>query len=105
LVSRATASELTRVLAYPKFRLAADEQLEALGAYLPFCETVHVSEECIVLWRDRKDQPLLDLAQSGTAELLVTGDEDLLVLAGQTTFLIEPPEAYRHRVAGTDTHP
>jgi hypothetical protein len=58
---------------------------------------------------------LLDLAQSGgihicrgpgiiTAELdggaslLVSGDIDLLVMAGQTEFLIETPEAYRLRV-------
>lgn len=33
--------------------------------------------------RGEKDQPFLDLAQSGGAELLVSGDNDLLALAGQ----------------------
>jgi predicted nucleic acid-binding protein len=42
----------------------------------------------------------LDLAFSGKAELLVSGDNDLLALTGQTTFLIETPEAYRLRIEG-----
>ena len=97
LVSRCTAAELTRILAYPRFRLLADEQLEALANYLPFCEAIEVARPCQVLCRDPKNQAFLDLAESGRADLLVTGDEDLLVLAGQTSFLIETPEAYANR--------
>jgi predicted nucleic acid-binding protein len=52
--------------------------------------------------RDAKDQPFLDLAESGKAEVLVTGDEDLLAMAGKTAFLIETPEAYRRRVCGDE---
>jgi predicted nucleic acid-binding protein len=44
-----------------------------------------------------KDQLFLDLAQSGKADILVTGDDDLLALAGQTVFVIETPEEYRRR--------
>ena len=100
LVSRATAAELTRILGYLKFQLSADEQLEALGGYIPFCEAVDIANPCPVLCHDAKDQPFLDLAQSGKADLLVTGDDDLLALAGQTAFLIETPEAYRRRIHG-----
>jgi putative PIN family toxin of toxin-antitoxin system len=98
LLSRATAAELARILAYPKFRLTADEQLEALASYIPYCEAVEIVKSCPVLCRDAKDQPLLDLAQCGRADLLVTGDEDLLVLAGQAEFVIESPEDYRLRL-------
>ena len=98
LISRATAAEVTRVLAYPKFRLTTENRLELLGDYLPYCETVEVTSKCPVVCRDAKDQPLLDLAESGRADSLVTGDEDLLTLAGETSFLIESPEAYRRRV-------
>jgi putative PIN family toxin of toxin-antitoxin system len=100
LVSRATAGELTRILAYPKFQLSAGEQLEALASYIPYCEAVEIAKSCPVLCRDAKDQPFLDLAHSGKAEFLVTGDEDLLVRAGQTEFVIETPEEYRRRVSG-----
>jgi putative PIN family toxin of toxin-antitoxin system len=105
LVSHATAAELARILAYPKFRLTTDEQLEALASYIPFCEAVEVAKPCPVLCRDAKDQPLLDLAHSGKADVLVSGDQDLLVLAGQTAFVIESPEDYRRRFAGTELNP
>lgn len=98
LISRVTAEELKRILAYPKFQLSSIEQLEALSGYLPFCEAVEIADSCPVLCRDAKDQPFLDLAESGKADFLVTGDEDLLALAGQTSFVIETPEAYRRRV-------
>ena len=102
LVSRATAAEIVRVLAYPKFRLSADDQYDFLADYIPFCETVAVSEPCAVICRDPRDQSFLDLAQSGRADLLVTGDSDLLVLAGQTEFSIETPEAFRQRTSPSD---
>jgi putative PIN family toxin of toxin-antitoxin system len=100
LISRATAAELTRVLGYPKFRLAPDDRLELLADYLPFGETIKLAQRCPLVCRDVNDQPMLDLAQSGRADLLVTGDADFLALAGQTAFLIETSEDYRRRVSG-----
>jgi putative PIN family toxin of toxin-antitoxin system len=101
LISRATATELTRVLGYSKFRLSPDDRLELMADYLPYCETIEPEERCSLLCRDANDQPLLDLALSGKADLLVTGDRDLLSMAGQTAFLIETPEAYRRRISGS----
>jgi len=100
LISRATAAELERMLRYPKFRLSSAERHELLGEYLPWCEVVEITNQCVSVCRDEKDQPFLDLAQSGKAEFLVSGDRDLLALAGKTDFLIENPEAYRRRVFG-----
>jgi uncharacterized protein len=85
LVSKATITELIRVLAYPKFRLSDAEQADLLADYLPFCETVVIPEvlpdipEC----RDPFDIPFLVLALVGQADYLVTGDRDLLCLADQ----------------------
>lgn len=84
LVSRVTAAELIRVLTYPKFKLAADEQEELLADYLPYCKTVRIpnpppkTPAC----RDAFDVPFLELALAGKAKALVTGDQDLLALAG-----------------------
>jgi predicted nucleic acid-binding protein len=80
--------------------LSAEYQIELLGDYVSYCETVDVTELCPARCRDTKDQPFLDLAQSGKADVLVTGDDDLLALAGQTAFGIESPEAYRQRISG-----
>jgi putative PIN family toxin of toxin-antitoxin system len=99
LLSRATAAELIRVLGYPKFALSAPDCRQLLAEYLPYCDVIERRERCEVVCRDAKDQVFLDLAQSGRADLLISGDEDLLVLAGQTTFVIETPEAYRRRMA------
>ena len=95
LISRTTAAELVRVLAYPKFRLAAEDRLELMGDYLPFCEIVEAIEPCPQTCRDSRDQAFLDLAFSGNADILVTGDSDLLALRDQTRFSIESPEIYR----------
>ena len=100
LISRATAAELARVFRYPKFGLSTDDGQELLAEYLPFCEVVEVAERCAAVCRDGSDQPFLDLAQSGNADLLISGDQDMLALAGRTTFLIEAPEAYRCRISG-----
>lgn len=84
LVSRDTAAELMRVLAYPKFKLTPDEQQELLSDYLPCCKIVNIpnpppkTPAC----RDRFDVPFLQLAVAGKADALVTGDRDLLSLAG-----------------------
>src|ERR1700761_3722480 len=95
LVSRATAAELTRVLAYPKFKLSVEDRRELLAEYLPYCRIVEVNRRCPITCRDVKDQPFLDLAQSGKADLLVSGDRDLLALAGMTSFPIITPAEYR----------
>ena len=83
LVSAATVQELVRVLAYPKFRLSPAEQDELLADYLPYAETVRIPQppptvpEC----RDALDLPFLHLAVAGTAQVLISGDRDLLVIA------------------------
>ncbi len=101
LLSRATAAELDRVLAYPKFQLSASDRIELMGGYLPFCEIVEVRKKCIQLCRNPRDQIFLDLASSGNSDALVTGDRDLLALADATSFRIETPERYRLSIAGT----
>jgi putative PIN family toxin of toxin-antitoxin system len=98
LICAETASEFTRVLSYTKFHLEPSECLEMLAAYLPFCEVIEIRNISLVHCRDKKDQIFLDLAHSSKAHVLISGDQDLLVLAGQTKFAIESPEAYRLRI-------
>jgi uncharacterized protein len=90
LVSTATAQELVRGLAYPKFRLSAAGQQELLADYLPHTTTVRIPDpppkvpEC----RDPFDVMFLHLTVVGKATILVTGHRDLLALAGATKFTI-----------------
>jgi putative PIN family toxin of toxin-antitoxin system len=98
LVSKQTAAELVRVLAYPKFHLSASERTEILGFYLPFCEVIEQIRSCPQTCRDSHDQMFLDLASSGNADVLVTGDNDLLSLDHWTSFSIESPDTYRRHM-------
>lgn len=83
LASTATVQELVRVLAYPKFKLPSDAQHELLSDFLPYTETVRIPQpppsvpEC----RDAMDLPFMHLAVAGKAQVLVSGDKDLLAIA------------------------
>jgi putative PIN family toxin of toxin-antitoxin system len=84
LVSKATVTELIRVLAYPTIRLDADDREQLLADYLPYCRVVRVPTRMngLPICRDPFDQPFLELAVAGHADYLVSGDkEDLLVIS------------------------
>jgi putative PIN family toxin of toxin-antitoxin system len=85
LASTATVRELVRVLAYPKFRLSKAQQEELLADYLPYAQTVRIPRpppkvpDC----RDVLDLPFMHLAVAGKAQVLVSGDRDLLTIAAE----------------------
>lgn len=85
IVSRDTAEELMRALAYPKFKLAADDQRELLSDYLSYCTPVAtpVNLPRTPACRDPFDVPFLQLAMVGKADYLVTGERNLLSLKGR----------------------
>ena len=93
VVSKSTVEELIRVLNYPKFRLTPGEQSALLADYLPYAETAEVSVVSFdqVKCRDPDDQKSLDLALATNADWLISGDPDLLALAGQTNVQILKP--------------
>lgn len=84
LASTATARELVRVLAYPKFRLSADEQEQLLADVMPWMRVVQIPDPPppTPACRDAFDLPFLHLAIAGKAHTLVSGGRDLLALAG-----------------------
>ncbi|MDF1554059.1 MAG: putative toxin-antitoxin system toxin component, PIN family [Deferrisomatales bacterium] len=96
LVSHDTAAELVRVLGYPKFRLTPEEQEVLLADYLPYADTVKIpaGKPRVPTCRDPFDVPFLLLAVAGRADLLVTGDQDLLSLDGQLPCPIVTAEVF-----------
>ncbi len=73
--------ELADVLARPKFDpyMTVDERREFLRLFDRIAERVpiiHVVRAC----RDPKDDKFLELAVNGAAQLIITGDGDLLAL-------------------------
>ena len=99
LASCDTTAELIRVLRYPKFRLTREEREDILTDYLPWCETVVVSNPPDVPHcRDPFDRPFLELAMVGQADALVTGDNDLLALSPTFSIPILTPNALKARL-------
>ena len=106
LASRATASELIRVLAYPKFHLSADEREAVLAEYLPWCESVAVPESTVVpACCDPHDAIFLRLAVAAGADALLTGDADLLELDGTIPVPIVRPASMRRRLRAAGPRP
>jgi uncharacterized protein len=96
LTSTATAQELVRVLAYPKFRLDVEEREELLADYLPYTEVVRIPTPPppVPNCRDPADLPFLFLAVAGAADFLVTGDSDLMALSDEVAFSILTPASF-----------
>lgn len=90
LASKDTVNELMRVLAYPKFKLNKAEQTLLLADFLPYTETVIIERvpDGLPIIRDSDDQKFLILAVVGHAEVLVTGDADILDI--QSSFHTPP---------------
>jgi uncharacterized protein len=90
LISTATMAELDEVLRRPRFDryVSGKERLEFLSILLDTAEVVAITTAS-TLCRDPKDDKFLDLAVSGHANLIITGDDDLLVLNpfGQTAII------------------
>lgn len=96
LISKATTTELIRVLAYPKFRLTKTEQEDLLSDYLPYCEIVKMPRNLpsIPQCRDIFDEKFLLLAKVAKADYLVTGDKDLLSIEDDFTCSIITMERF-----------
>ncbi|MCI0460955.1 MAG: putative toxin-antitoxin system toxin component, PIN family [Gemmataceae bacterium] len=95
LVSEATVVELNEVLRRPKFNkyVAEEKRLEFLAALVREAEVVEVTEvirEC----RDAKDDMFLELAVSGKATHIISGDGDLLALHPFRGIAIVTPQAF-----------
>lgn len=100
LASQATASELMRVLGYPKFKLSSADRDELLADYLPYCRSVRIPARLPELpqCRDPDDQMFIGLAHAGRADFLVTGDKDLLALALLLRVPIETADVFLERL-------
>lgn len=81
LSSVPTAEELNEVLSRDKFDryVSRADRERFLAAFIRVAIVIEVSET-ITACRDRKDDKFLELAVSGDAACIVTGDDDLLEL-------------------------
>jgi putative PIN family toxin of toxin-antitoxin system len=97
MVSAETIAELARVLGYPRFKLSGDEAKNLLAAYMEQAEAVGEVRRSVRIpkCRDEDDRAFLRLAYAARADVLVTGDKDLLAVAAASRIPVLAPEAFR----------
>ena len=99
VVPLAQLAEVGRVLAYPKIRKVLRWDDEAIGRFL---KQLHLRAEVVepevrpVEVRDRDDVHVLQALAAGAADLLVTGDQDLLAV--RERYRIETPAQFVGRL-------
>jgi hypothetical protein len=95
LISDATVTELNDVLRRPKFEryVTLDERLEFLARIVHEAELVEVTD-AVTECRDPKDNKFLELAVSGRASCVVSGDPDLLTMHPFRSIPIITPNAF-----------
>jgi hypothetical protein len=99
IVCRETAAELVRVLGYPKFKLTEAERETLLGDYLLFAELAYLPSQRPALpaaCRDRDDAVFRHLMIASGADFVVSGDDDLAVLAAH--YPVVSPAALQRRL-------
>lgn len=98
LASRETLRELAGKLLSPKFDryVTRERRLALLDRLAPNLVVVEIVQR-IRACRDPKDDPFLEVAVNGSANLIVTGDRDLLSLHPFRGIGILSPAAYLDR--------
>jgi uncharacterized protein len=81
LVSDETIAELHGVLTRQRFRkyISRGSAMDYIDWYVGISELIEIGERLTVC-RDPRDDKFLELAVSGRADIIVSGDADLLVL-------------------------
>lgn len=98
LMSDATMTELTEVLFRPKLdryvsRAERELALAQIGSVAEFVPIIQLVREC----RDPGDDKFLEVALNGRADLIITGDSDLLEMHAWRGIEILSPADYLAR--------
>jgi putative PIN family toxin of toxin-antitoxin system len=84
VLSRYILDEMVRVLPrLSRIQLSAAEILDLADSFMFMAEIVEPSGELEEALRDKADVPVLGTLLAAQADYLITGDKDLLALAGQ----------------------
>jgi putative PIN family toxin of toxin-antitoxin system len=95
LLSREILEEYLRVLSYPKFQLSQAE-IKALieEELLPYVTVVKPKRRLNVVKRDPADNKFIECAVAGRANVIVSGDKDLLSIGHYRRVRIQNPARF-----------
>jgi uncharacterized protein len=93
MTSPALLDELRRVLEYPRLQAVIGDANELIEL-LALAAIVVTPTETVELVRDPDDNRLIEAAQAGRADVIVTGDQDLLSLGHVEQISILTPREF-----------
>jgi putative PIN family toxin of toxin-antitoxin system len=97
VLSRYILDEMVRVLPrLSRITLSPAEIRDLADSFMFMAEIVEPGGELEAALRDRKDQPILGTLIAAQADYLITGDKDLLALAGKYPILTPAAFWARH---------
>ena len=95
LISREILEEYLRVLAYPKFQLSEGEIKSLLEEeLLPFVQIIKPGTRVRVVKRDPADNKFLECAVAGKADVVISGDKELLAIRHYRQVRIQTPSRF-----------
>jgi uncharacterized protein len=99
VTSPALLDELRRVLAYPKLQAVIGDTDELIK-FLAIAAAVVTPTETVELVRDPDDDRLIEAALAADADVIVTGDQDLLALGSLDQLRILTPRDFLEALQG-----
>jgi putative PIN family toxin of toxin-antitoxin system len=95
LLSRDILEEYLRVLSYPKFELSEAEIKDLMEEeLLPYVTVIKPKRRLHVVERDPSDNKFLECAVSGQAQVIISGDKDLLSIGKYRQIHIQTPAQF-----------
>jgi uncharacterized protein len=101
IISDHILTEVHRIL-HEKFKMPTKKVNEVTNYLKNFCETQCYEKLKENICRDKDDDEILALAQSASADYIITGDKDLLVLNTFNSIPIVSPWEFWQIVKGED---
>ena len=100
-ISRPILAELAEVLARPKFGLDGELVERFVRETEDIAEIMTIKERIHTLCRDVDDNAIIECAVAASAEMVITGDEDLLSLVAYRKIRIMTASEYLDLKLGT----
>ena len=80
IISNFQLDEIQRVLNYPKFKFTEEQKTKFLGIIYEASTLIEVSNSLRIIKEDINDNIILESADKGNADYIISGDEHLLKL-------------------------
>ena len=97
--------ELDRVLQYPKLQryYTQEKRTRFVALLMALSEVVELPEDVPRICRDPDDDNIIACAVAGDAEMIISGDDDLLALQRVGDTLVLPPAEVLARIKRQDS--